>query len=558
MPCLEKSLAGAIGGSAVLSTLSLKNLATISDTSLELTHGLNVLTGETGSGKSILIDGMLLALGARADKSLVRSGTKNASVEAVFLLPDDEELIIRREVSSKGRSRVFLNDALSTLDEVKQAVTQLVALHSQRSTPELLKSAKQLDILDRYANSEGMREQYLVLFSEWVVSSEKLKQLQRFLAESSASRVLLKHEIEIFDLLQPSLIDYNSLQGRRKEIKRVTELSSLFNEVLASLHGDTGVLDALSSILYKTQAEENNSELSELSELLMQASISVEEAINFSQGHLADNDETSEELREIDQRLDEYSKLISRCGGSIIVMLEYKDSLLEKLREFDKAEQELAELDKFLPELSEKLVKLAEALSLKRKSAALKFNRKAVSEMKLLNMPQVEFAVSFRSPASPVLVNSIELGTSGKESIRFLFSANPGIPVDSLDMVASGGELSRVALAIALTVADSSSSSTLVFDEIDSGTGGETAHSLAKSLLRASKNRQVIVISHLAQIASRANRHLAVTKKNKNGMPITKVVPLLDKKQQLAELARLLGGGDGAEQHAASLVSEFI
>ena len=171
MPCLEKSLAGVIGGSVVLSILSLKNLATISDTSFELTHGLNVLTGETGSGKSILIDGLLLALGARADKSLVRSGTKNASVEAVFLLPDDDELVIRREVSSKGRSRVFLNDALSTLDEVKQAVIQLAALHSQRSTPELLKSVKQLDILDRYASSEGMRKQYLYLFNKWVISS---------------------------------------------------------------------------------------------------------------------------------------------------------------------------------------------------------------------------------------------------------------------------------------------------------------------------------------------------------------------------------------------------
>lgn len=556
MPCWEKSLAGVTGGSVMLSTLSLKNLATISDTSLDLVHGLNVLTGETGSGKSILIDGLLLTLGARADKSLVRPGTKNASVEAIFLLPGDEEIVIRREVSSKGRSRVFINDALSTLEEVKQSVTQQVALHTQRSTPELLKLAKQLEILDDFAGNSEKKKQYVSLFNEWVVASEKRKQLERFLADSSASRVLLNHEIEIFDFLQPSLDDYNSLQDRRKQIKRIAGLSSLFNEILETFQGDSGVLDLLSSILYKTQSEDNESDLSELNQLLMQASIAMEEAVNFTQSKLSESEETSGTMQEIDQRLDEYSKLIARCGGSIIVMLEYKDSLQEKLKEFDEAERELAELNKDLPDLSERLVKSAEILSQKRQIAARKFCKKAVSEMKLLNMQQAEFLVSFEKPASTVLVGTSELGPFGLESVRFLFSANSGIPVDSLDMVASGGELSRVALAIALTIADSASSATLIFDEIDSGTGGETAHSLAESLLRASESRQIIVISHLAQIASRANLHLAVTKENENGMPITRVVPLVEKNQQLRELARLLGGGDGAQIHAASLVSE--
>ena len=541
----------------MLSALSLKNLATISDTSVEFTSGLNVLTGETGSGKSILIDGLMLTLGARADKSLVRPGTKNASVEALFLLPDNEELVIRREVSSKGRSRVFINDALSTLDEVKIAVTQLVALHSQRSTPELLKSAKQLEILDRFSGNSKNRKQYLSKYSEWIKSTERLTHLQIFLAESSASRALLKHEIEIFDQLQPTLDDYNSLQNQRLKLKRIAGLSSLFSEVLEALQGDTGVLDILSSILYKTQSKDNDSDLHDLNELLMQASISIEEAINLTQGNLSDGDEVSGNLREIDLRLDGYSSLISRCGGSIAVMLEYKDSLLDKLKEFDRAENELSELNLYIPKLSLNLVKLAETITGNRHTAARKFNREAVAEMKLLNMQHAEFSVSFEKPVNPVLVNGIELGISGMESIRFLFSANSGIPVDALDMVASGGELSRVALAVALTIADSESSSTLIFDEIDSGTGGETAHSLAESLLRASDSRQIIVISHLAQIASRANLHLAVTKENETGLPVTQVVPLTDRKQQLSELARLLGGGDGAMEHASSLLQEF-
>ncbi|MEA3266324.1 MAG: AAA family ATPase, partial [Candidatus Fermentibacteria bacterium] len=225
----------------MLRSISLKNLATISDTSMEFEKGLNVITGETGSGKSILVDGLMLAVGARADKTLVRPGARTASVEAVFQLPGGEETVIRREISAQGRSRVFMDDALSTLEEVRGSVQGFIALHSQRSTPVLLKSARQMDILDAYAHAMPLREKYQKLFHEFQAAAARSDELRAFLGESEVSRELLIHEISLFDQVDPSFEDYNSLVHRRENIGKTMERSLLFQETIGALQGDEGV-----------------------------------------------------------------------------------------------------------------------------------------------------------------------------------------------------------------------------------------------------------------------------------------------------------------------------
>lgn len=536
----------------MLRSISLKNLATISDTSMEFKKGLNVITGETGSGKSILVDGLMLAVGARADKNLVRPGAGTASVEAVFQMPDGEETVIRREISAQGRSRVFMDDALSTLDEVRRSVQDFIALHSQRSTPVLLKSARQMDILDAYAYAMPLREKYQRLFQEFQADAARSDELRAFLGESEVSRELLIHEISLFDQVDPSLEDYNSLIDRRENIRKAMERSLLFQETIGALQGDEGVSAVLAGLLRRVSREIPDRE--ELAELLSQASISVEEASSLILSEMSDLEEAPDRISAIDRRLDEYSVLISRCGGTARSMIDHRDLLSSRLQEYTVAREELKSIEKKLPALTKKVVETASELTAKRKSAGEKLSAQAVAEMKQLNMSYAQFLIRFTLPNAFTSVAGTHLDSKGAESVLFMFSANKGIPVDSLEAVASGGELSRVALALALAVADSSSASTLVFDEIDAGTGGETAHDLAESLLRAASSRQIIVVSHLAQIASRAQRHLAVTKAYADDMPVTTVAVLNSRSGRLKELARLLGGGNGAEDHASRLL----
>lgn len=540
----------------MLRSITLKNLATISDTSMQFEKGLNVITGETGSGKSILVDGLMLAIGARADKSLVRSGTKTASVEAVFQLPGGDEKLIRREVSAQGRSRVFMDDALSTLEEVRGIVQDFVALHSQRSTPVLLKPVRQMDILDDFAGVLQLRKKYQKVFSEWKTATARSDELRTFLGESNAGLELLLHEISLFDQVDPSIEDYDLLVSQRMQIKKIMEQSTLFQETLDALHGDDGVSSVLTGVLRRIQREAPERE--ELVELLSQASISVEEASSLVLSDVSDLEDAPVRISGIDSRLDEYSALISRCGGTVQAMIDHRESLSRKLQEYSIVREELKTIEKALPELTEKVLKIAGQLTAKRKAAGRKLSEQSVMEMKCLNMPFAEFSIKFNPPISSTIVEEIHLDSRGAESVLFMFSANKGIPQESLESVASGGELSRVALALALVVADSSSASTLVFDEIDAGTGGETAHNLAESLLRAASSRQIIVVSHLAQIASRAHRHLAVTKTYSEGMPVTTVETLNYRSGQLKELTRLLGGGAGAEDHASKLLESEL
>ncbi|MCK5786201.1 MAG: AAA family ATPase [Candidatus Sabulitectum sp.] len=540
----------------MLSSITLKNLATISDTSMEFEKGLNVITGETGSGKSILVDGLMLATGARADRTLIRPGARTASVEAVFQLPAGDETVIRREISIQGRSRVFIDEALSTLEEVREKVQNLVTLHSQRTTPVLLKTARQMDILDTFAETMPLREEYRQLFTAWKTASSRISELRSFLGESGASRELLLHEMSLFEKADPSLKDYELLVNKRQQISGIMEHSALFQETLGVLQGDDGVSALLSGVLRKLQREAVEKE--ELAELISQASISVEEASGLVLSEISDLEDAPLRISEIDARLDEYSVLISRCGGTIQSVMEYSESLFNRLQEYSTAEKELRAIEDTIQELSDKVMEIALQLTSKREQMAGKLAERAVAEMKHLNMPFAEFSVQFNPPPSPVVVAEKKLGLTGAESVLFMFSANKGIPRDSLESVASGGELSRVALALALVLAESASASTLIFDEIDAGTGGETAHNLAHSLLRAASSRQIIVISHLAQIASRADRHLAVTKTYSDEMPVTTVTALKSQPERLKELARLLGGGAGAEDHALSLLgAEF-
>lgn len=539
----------------MLKSIILRNLATISDTSLEFSEGLNVLTGETGSGKSILVDGLMLATGKRADRSLVRPGTRTASVEAVFLDSSGEERTVRREVSVQGKSRVFIDDSLSTLDDVREAVRDFVELHSQRSTPHLLKQSKQLELLDRFAGIWELREQYTCVFRKFRTAEAELRQLESFLGESRRNMEILLHEEKLFDELKPSAEDYASLMDQEKSIRRVASLSSLFSESAEKLQSEDGVISSLGRLLSRVKKE--SPESSEIIALLEQASISASEAASLLVDMIFSSEEAPARMAEISRRLDSYSSLIARFGGSLQAMLDAGREVGNRIAEYNNAETRIQELQSQISTLSDELLNMADELTERRTASAGELSSRVVTELRALNMPLAEFHIERSDPVSPVNVKDRQVSASGGESFSFLFTANTGMPAAALDSVASGGELSRVALALALIMADRGTASTLIFDEIDSGTGGETAHRLADSLVRASGARQIIVISHLAQVASRAIRHLAVEKRFENGMPVTVVNHLNNSRSRISELARLLGGGDGARDHAVRLLKDW-
>ncbi len=536
----------------MLRSIVLRNLATISDTSMEFSEGLNVITGETGSGKSILVDGLMLATGKRADRSLVRPGTRTASVEAVFLRSSGEETTVRREINVQGRSRVFLNDSLSSLEEVRETLDDFVELYSQRSTPALLKRARQLELVDRFSGAMKLRERYEEHFTRYRNLKKELEETQAHLSERHGSREILLHERSLFQELNPEQDDFLNLTRQEKELEHAEELAGLFVSCSEVLEGHGGIRSQLSGLLSRLRRDAP--ELEDIIELLEQAEISTAEASSLMSRKLSPEEELAGRKSEITARLDSYHSLISRFGGTLDSMLQACLSVEERLQELEDTENRIIKLEKQLSELSSRLLEMAGELTALRTAGSAELAvgvKKGLSE---LNLPGGSFRIELVKPAGAISVEGSELSASGAEGAAFFFSANTGMPEGPLDTVASGGELSRVALALALALAGRDSSSTLIFDEIDSGTGGETAHMLAECLRKASRSRQIIVISHLAQIAAEAFCHLAVEKNQAGGMPVTVVTRLESREKRQKELARLLGGGAGADEHASQLL----
>lgn len=539
----------------MLKNLTLRNLATISDTTLELSDGLNVLTGETGAGKSILIDGLLLTLGERADTGLIRPGAQVASVEALFDSAG-RQLLVRREVHAAGRSRMFLDDELVTLDEARQRLFGLVDLHTQRSSPELLRRPAQVSALDEFAGVVPLASAIGYLFERCMVSRERLRHLRETLGDSTGRRELVLHEMGLFESLDPSRADYESHVAERRELEQARAGSELLFRISEGIGGDDGLLDRLRG--YQTELARSSVTLPAALELLEQAGIALEEARTSCNGLLSRIEESPWRLEEIHRRLDAYSDLLARCGGTIDSLLLRRGELELQLNAFDAMEREVGDLELALPEDLLRLAAQASELTTARRTAAGTLIGSVQDELRRLAMPDALFDIAFRSPRESDCLEAggLRIGARGAELPEFLFSANRGMTPGPLAEVASGGELSRMSLALKLALAAVTQPPTMIFDEIDSGVGGETARSLADALRRASKERQVVVVTHLAWIAAAADRHLTVSKEQRGDLPFTEVSAVSTRRERIAELARALGGGAAAVAHAEQMLDE--
>ncbi|MCK4807134.1 MAG: hypothetical protein KAT09_05790, partial [Candidatus Aegiribacteria sp.] len=408
--------------------------------------------------------------------------------------------------------------------------------------------------IDEFSGCTDLAGKFSIGFGEYRSLLRRSDELRAQLSAVAEKRDIAHHELSLIEILNPSAEDYNSLMLERRELKAVQNGAVILGRISEGISGDYGILGSLGE--FRHSLADSGIEAKDTLELLEQANIALTEASSECESMLSRIDSAPWRIQEIDDRLDGYASILGRCGGTMENLLSRRSQLNLELERYDLLEKEYEQLQKTIPSIAESLHGAADTLSESRKRGAEKLEKSVQNELNLLDMPDAVFLVVMNNPPEnrSLVIEDVSICSDGCEIPEFFFSANPGMKPGPLSSVASGGEMSRVSLVLKLALVSVTQAPTMVFDEIDSGIGGETANLLADSLGRVSEKRQVIVITHLPQIASKARRHLAVSKEIVDGLPATRVDALSDSDSRIEELARLLGGGRAAREHAEKMI----
>ena len=552
--------------------LSVHNYAIVEHLDLELDSGMSVISGETGAGKSIMLDALGLCLGDRADSGVVRPGADKADILASFDLADipearawlaerdlghnqdqDGPCILRRVITAEGRSRGYINGSPCPQGDLKALGELLIDIHSQHEHQSLLKADTHRRLLDEYAGSQELARQVLLAAQRWKQTRSELQRISSIGDEQRARHQLLSYQLEELDNLALGENELEQLEQEHKNLTNAENLLSACRLVIEQCsENDAGnVLSALTGSLNRLGAFQGQpGALSEATNLLASAQIQVEEAVGELNRFLDHFDADPERLQQMEERLDAIYTLARKHRtqpGELIAMQQQLFEELESLNADDQAAEHLnEELAAFERHYQEK----AGELSALRQRAASELAAAVELEMHNLGMPGGRFSIRLSAN------NSSEPQPYGLEQLEFLVSANPGQPLKPLAKVASGGELSRISLAIQVITAQTSRVPTLVFDEVDVGIGGPTAEVVGQLLRRLGERGQVLTVTHLPQVAAQGHQHLFVHKVRGNDATRT-AVSKLDSNQRVEEIARMLGGVDLTEEslaHARQMV----
>jgi DNA repair protein RecN (Recombination protein N) len=550
----------------MLNSLFIENIAVIEKTEIELFSGLNILTGETGAGKSIVIDAINAILGKRTSRELIRNGAETATVYASFsdvndivknkldengYSLEDDELIISRTMSLSGKNNCRINGRPANVSFLKELGLNLINIHGQHESYELFSPETHIKYIDNLADDSDLINDYKVKFKEY----KKLKkQLNDFLKSETnrEQRVdVLSFQVEELENADIKIGEIEQLNEERRILMNVEKVTSELRKAKSIMDGNnsSGVIDKLDDVVTSMQkASDLNPSVSELFNRINDLYYELQDCSNEISDSIDDIEENPYRLEEIEQRLDLLNKLSRKYGGDeeeILKFLENAKSELDKLLKFDENANEL----KILCEKSEAEAKaLADKLSAVRKDTAEDFEKKVKKEMSFLDMPNVEIVVS---------IETRELYENGQDDVEILISANPGEVPKPVSKIASGGELSRMMLAIKTVLASTDLIDTLIFDEVDTGVSGSAAQKVGLKLKEVSESRQVICVTHQAQIAALADSHFLISKSVKDNRTYTDI-KLLDYDGRLNELARILGGveiSDTALAHAEKLMN---
>lgn len=548
----------------MLVQLSVRNLAIIRDIRLDFGPGLTALTGETGAGKSILIDALGLVLGARASSDLVRSGAARAWAEAIFDLadlpateallsqlaaygvePEDGQLIVTREIQANGRSVARINGQAVPASVLNAIGSALVDIHGQSDHLSLLKAERQLDLLDRYAGLLGLREELARRVQEYRSVRRQLERLRAEEREREHRADLLRYQVQEIEAARLRPGEEEELLAERARLQNAERLAMLASDVLMLLEGEElGVLDGIRRASVRLdELGRLDSTQESLAEQLREALYVLQDVARSVRAYAEELEADPERLTAIEDRIDTIRRLKRKYGDTIEAILDYADRARRELASLESSEELLGELEARLVHLARDIVQLATELSQRRRQAARVLEEAMGEAMHALRLGQGVFVVAFDDP--PELLDpqaaADRCAETGWDRIEFVMAPNPGQEPRPLARIASGGELARLMLALKSILSEVDDTPTLVFDEIDVGIGSRSAQVVGERLWQLAREHQVIVISHLPQIAAFADRHFKITKHVVDGTTETRV-QLLEGEARLEELAAMLDG----------------
>ena len=545
----------------MLESLSINNIVLIDRLNIELSKGLCVLTGETGSGKSILLDALGLVIGYRSNSRLLRNGEEKGSVVATFdignnqkckkLLDEldieyDDKIIIRRVLFDDGRSKAFINDVQITQSFLQNVGETLVEIHGQNEQIGLLNSSLHRGILDEFGNLTEKQNIVASIFEEMKNAKNKLEDLKKQKDDAEREQDYLKHIINEIESLNIQQGEEQELSDKRILLMNKEKVLNVLNEVQNSLEGQGGnsVEKAISSAqhtlsrgigLGENLIENDKNAFTEIVNNLELASENIGEAL-YKINKIFDNlGFDGNTLETVEERLFAIRGLARKLNIQPDMILDLKVELEKKLELLDNQEIFMSDLEKELTNLKNKFIKEAKELSNLRKETAKKLSKELMQELIPLKMEKTSFDVEFKE------LDENNWNKYGIDGVKFIASTNPGMPMGELSKIASGGELSRFMLALKVVLSQINSVPTMIFDEIDTGISGAVAEAVGERLKKLAEHLQVLVVTHQAQVASKGNYHIKVRKQQDNNKTTT-IVDILNKDERIKEVARLFSG----------------
>ncbi|HKL81980.1 MAG TPA: DNA repair protein RecN [Desulfobacter sp.] len=563
----------------MLHALAIKNFAIIEDLRIEFGSGLSVLTGETGAGKSIIIQAVNLLLGSRASADLVRTGKDNAELEAVFdIAPDshaarlmvgqnmdiEDGLIIRRVISAEGKSKIYVNARQTTLDFLKQVTENIAGVSSQHAHQGLLKEDQHLDILDEFARTFDLRKDVAGLYRQIVPLKKEIAALKAGKEEAEKELALLEFQVDEIETANIQPGEDEDLLQKRDQLQNAAQIFETVNSAVHNLYDREGsVLDQISGMSARFgRFGESDEKLDALARRLDEISYELQDLVSEFRSFAAGIDLDPQSLDQVDQRLDQIAKLKRKYGGSLDAIFVQYRNMAENLTDIQGIEGRIEQLEQKQKGLVVRIRQKAKALSMRRQKEGLALARLAKAELGALEMGRASFEVDFSTdpgvdPDELVTADNEKISAAGMDRVRFLLTPNPGEAPKPLAKIASGGELSRIVLALKAVLCRGQSFETLIFDEVDAGIGGATSDKVGLKLKELGRVQQVICITHLAQIARYGNHQFRITKQVSDGRTATRITPLTCQDDRVKELARMIGGSritDATLAHARELL----
>lgn len=556
----------------MIEKLLIKNVALIDRAEIDFSSGLNVLSGETGAGKSVILDSINFVLGAKADKGMIRHGESECAVQAVFSVKEDSEvklelaeldiecdetIIVSRKFSESGKSAIKLNGMPVNASMLRRITSHLVDVHGQSEHFFLLKEANQLKVLDRLLGEEGLnlKEQLREHRENYRKIIDSISALGGDAGERERKIDVLRFQIEEIEAAALREGEEEELSKQREKMNHAEKIVEAIRTATEALAGEDGVIDrtvfAAKNIASIAKYDAKYDKLSERLESFRLDAEDIEAMLSDISSELYFD---RSEADRIEERLDQIKLLKRKYGSSVSAILAFLEHAQEECERLLHCDEELQKIEKLRAKEEDSIFSVCQKLTQKRKEAASSLERNVIQELKSLNIKNASFVVRFAEEEK----DASKIGPEGADNICFMFSANAGEPLKELGKIISGGEMSRFMLALKTQFADINGIDTYIFDEIDAGISGVTASVVAQKFARLSRKTQIIAVSHLAQIAAMSDRELLIKKIEAEGKTHTQV-RTLDDEEKVEEIIRLIGGNASsasARAHAEELLQE--